>query len=82
MQPADLFRAVEIGERARDAEHAVIAERRELRRFGGVAQQLLSLRIRLRDSRHVSRRSSRTAPSCGAYVRAMAQLSGGKQRQH
>jgi hypothetical protein len=45
MQPADLFRAVEIGQRARDAQHAVIAARRQLHGFGGIAQQLLALRV-------------------------------------
>jgi hypothetical protein len=39
MQPSDLFRAVEIGERAGDTQHAVIAARRELHGFGSVAQR-------------------------------------------
>ena len=49
MQPADFLRAVEIGERAGDAEHAVIAARGQLHGLGGVAQKFLPLRIRLRD---------------------------------
>ena len=39
MQPADFFRAVEIGQRAGDAQDAVIAARRQPHGFGGVAQQ-------------------------------------------
>ena len=37
MQPADLFRAVEVGERARHAQYAVIAARGQLHGLGGVA---------------------------------------------
>jgi hypothetical protein len=39
MHAADLLGAVEIGERARDPEHPVIAARREMHGIGGVAQQ-------------------------------------------
>ena len=49
MQPADFFRAVEIGERARDAQHAVIAARGQLHGLGRIAQQFLTLAVRLRD---------------------------------
>ena len=38
MQPADLVRAVEVGQRAGDAQHAMIAARRQPHGFGGVAQ--------------------------------------------
>jgi hypothetical protein len=47
MQPSDLFRAVEVGQRARDAKHAMIAARGQLHGFGGVAQQLLALEVTL-----------------------------------
>ena len=49
MQPADLFRAVEVGERAGHPQHAVIAARRQAHGLGGVAQQLCALRVRLGD---------------------------------
>src|SRR5260370_36460751 len=49
MQPADFLRAVEIGERAGDAQHAVIAARRQPHGLGGVAQEFLALRVRLRE---------------------------------
>ena len=39
MHAADLLGAVEIGERARDAQHAMIAARREPHRVGGIADQ-------------------------------------------
>jgi hypothetical protein len=43
MQPADFFRAVEIGQRAGDAQHAMIAARRQPHGLGGVTQQLCAL---------------------------------------
>ena len=49
MQPADFLRAVEVGERARDAQHAVIAARGQPHGLGGIAQQLLALRVGLCD---------------------------------
>src|SRR6266571_3827295 len=45
----DVFRAVEVGERARDAQHAVIAARGEPHRLGGVAQQFQPGGVRLGD---------------------------------
>jgi hypothetical protein len=39
MRPADRFRAVEIGDGARDLQHAVIAARRKPHGVGGIAQQ-------------------------------------------
>ena len=50
MQPADFFRAVEIGEGARNAQHVVIAARGQLHGLGRIAQQFLALAVRLRDS--------------------------------
>ena len=49
MQPADLISTVEVRERAGDAEHPVIAPRRQTHAFGGLAQQLQALCIRLRN---------------------------------
>ena len=40
MHAADCVGAVEVGERARDAQHAVIAARRQPHGLGGIAQQL------------------------------------------
>ena len=39
MQPADLLRAVEIGQRAGDPQQAMIPSRRQPHGFGGVAQR-------------------------------------------
>lgn len=39
MQPADFLRAIEIGQRAGDAQYAVIAARRQAHGFGRIAQQ-------------------------------------------
>src|SRR3981189_310953 len=39
MQPADLFRAIEVGARAGDAQHAMIAARRKTHGLGSVAEQ-------------------------------------------
>ena len=49
MQPADLFGAIEVGERAGNPQHAVIAARRQAHGLGRVAQQLLALRVRVCD---------------------------------
>src|SRR5262249_18322359 len=49
VKATDLFGAVEIGERAGDAQHAMIAARRKAHGLGGVAQELLALRVRPRD---------------------------------
>ena len=49
MKPADLLGAVEVGKRAGDPEHAVIAARRQPHGLGGVAQEFRALRVRLRD---------------------------------
>jgi len=45
IQPADFFRAVEIGERAGDPQHAVIAARRQAHGLGRVAQKFRALRV-------------------------------------
>src|SRR5690349_8374471 len=50
MQPAYLLGAVEVGKRARHPQHPVIAARGQMHGLGGIAQQLLTGRIRLRDS--------------------------------
>ena len=47
MDPAHGFLAVEIGKRAGDFQHPVIAARRKLHLVGGIPQQLQSRRIRL-----------------------------------
>ena len=39
MHPADLVGAIEIGERARDPQHAMIAARRQPHGVGGIPQQ-------------------------------------------
>jgi hypothetical protein len=49
MQAADRLAAVEIGERARDPQHAMIAARRQAHGLGGIAQQFGALRVGLRD---------------------------------
>ena len=49
MQPADFLSAVEVGERARHPEHAVIAACGEMHGLGRIAQQLLARGIRLGD---------------------------------
>ena len=46
MHAADFVGAVEIGERARDPQHAMIAARREPHRVGGFAQQREAARVR------------------------------------
>ena len=48
MHAADFVGAVEIGERARNAQHAMIAARREPHRIGGFAQQRKSAAVRPR----------------------------------
>jgi hypothetical protein len=40
MYPADLVRSIEVGERAGDAQHTMIAARRQPHGFGSVAQEL------------------------------------------
>jgi len=49
MQPADFVGSVEIGQRARDAQHAVIAARRQPHGFGRIAQQLCARSVGLGD---------------------------------
>jgi hypothetical protein len=49
MQPADFFGAVEIGQRPRHAQHAMIAARGKPHGFRRIAQQFCALRVRLRD---------------------------------
>src|SRR5579859_3594669 len=49
MQPGDVVGAVEIGERAGDAQHAMIAARGKAHGLGGIAQQFLALRVGLGD---------------------------------
>jgi hypothetical protein len=56
MQAADFFRAVEVGEGAGDAQHAMIAARRQPHGFGGVAQQPGALRVGLGDGLQHRRR--------------------------
>src|SRR5262245_2329497 len=48
MHAADLVGAVEVGERARHAQHAMIAARREPHGVGGVAQERKPARVRPR----------------------------------
>ena len=48
MQPPDFLGAVEIRQRPRHAQYAVITARGQSHRFGGIAQQCQSLGIRLR----------------------------------
>ena len=64
MHAADFFRAVEIGERARHAQYAMIATRGEPHGVGGVAQQRHSTRI---GSRHILQ-------DCAGYRRIAANV--------
>ena len=79
MQPADLVGAIEVGQRASDAQHAMIAARRQPHGLGGVAQPDAQGLKLLRDASETMRLSARGYHRVLRVARTLADLDGAEK---